>query len=154
MPRDVPAIDGRDKLGVQRMKVASIVPIVEVTPKLLQFVHRLERVFKSLCCLLRANPSKIARGKRGKEIEAHICRGGSVGDDRFRVFLKIIERKEIVRGRNKSLKKTPRTARSQAKSLGIIRRQRLQIWQPWRKADPTCHRRRTNPQKSKRDRNR
>src|ERR1039457_7000815 len=114
MSRDVPAIDGRDKLGVQRMKVASIVPIVEVTPKLLQFVHGLERVFKSLCCLLRSNPSKIVRGKRGKEIEAHICRGGSVSHDGVRVFLKIIERKKIVRGRNKSLKKMPRTTRSRS----------------------------------------
>src|ERR1017187_2345063 len=112
MSRDVPAFDGRDKLGDQRMKVASIVPIVEMTPKLLQFVHRLERGFKSLCCLLRANPSKIARGKRGKEIEAHICRGGSVGHDWVWVFLKIIERKEIVRKGNKSLKETPGTARS------------------------------------------
>ena len=131
------------------MKIPRVIPVIEMASKLFQSVHGAEGVFQAFGCCLNSNPAKIAGREGRKQIQPDIRRRGSVGDDGLRIFLKIIWRKEVVHGSNKSLKEAPSAARHEPESGRIGRRESLYVRKAWRKADPARNGRGGNPQRNK-----
>src|ERR1700735_2705170 len=145
MSGNIPAVDGGDVFGVQRMKVLGVIPVIEMASKLFQSVHGTERVFETFRCRLSPNPAKITRCESRKQIQPHVRRRSPVSDDRFRIFLKIIRRKEIVHRTNESFEEAPSAARSQPESRCISGGEGVYIRKARREANPTGDRRRGDP---------
>ena len=152
MPGEIAAVHRGHIPGLERMEFARVVPVVEVAVEQLQAAHGRQRGFQPLNGLHGAQPPEITRGNRGEKIQPHIGRRRAVGDDGFRLFLKIIGRKRVIRGTNKRLEEAPRPACNQSKSPPIGRRQRRSPGKPRRQADPACDGRSGGPEKEERGR--
>ena len=74
MPGHIAAIDGRDVLRIQRMKIPRVIPVIEMASKLFQPVHGAESVFEPFRGRLNSNPTKVAGRERREQIQSHIRR--------------------------------------------------------------------------------
>ena len=119
MSREIAAIDRRDVFRIQRAQIKRAVPVVEMPPEALKPVHRLERCLQALQGLVHPNPTEIAGGDHGQQVEPEIGRRRPVRNHRHRLFLKIVGRKHVILRRDEGLKEAPSPARDQAQRLGI-----------------------------------
>src|SRR5947199_5727607 len=109
MSSQITAIHRRDVSRIQRTKICSVVPIVEMATKALEAAHRCECCFQALDSFVRPGPSEVARADCGEEIEAEISGRGPVGEYWLWVFLEIVRRQHVVRHRNEGLEVAPST---------------------------------------------
>src|SRR3972149_4302356 len=114
MTGEVSTIDGGYVFRVERAQVTRIIPVIEMTTKTLEAVHRAERGFEPLDSGHGAAPAALVRGNDGKEIQPEVGRRWAVGHDRGRIFLKIVGRKGVVFRADKGLEEPPGAARGQS----------------------------------------
>src|SRR5579864_489944 len=114
MRRQVAAVHGRDVARLQRTQVACVVPVVEMTAMLLKTPHRRDSRFQPLQGLARSYPAEVAGTNGGKQIQAEVGGGGSMRQDRSRIFLEVIRRQHLVIRRNKRLEVAPGAAGDQS----------------------------------------
>ena len=152
MPGEIATIHRGHIVGLEWMELARVVPVVEVAVEQIHAAHRRQRGFQALNGFHGAQPPEITRGNRGEKIQPHIGRRRAVGYDGFRVFLKIIGRKCVIRGTDKRLEEAPRPACNQSKSPPIGRRQGLYPGKPRRQADPSRDGGSGGPEKEERNR--
>src|SRR5579863_836500 len=107
MPRQISAVHGGNIFRIQWTQIPCVVPVVEMAVKLFEISNRGEGGFEAIEGVQSTDPSKIARGQRGKQVEADVRRRGPVGDHGLRVFLKVVRRKEAIIRRHAGFKKTP-----------------------------------------------
>ena len=124
MPGEISAVDGGNVLGFERVKIARVVPVVEMPAEQFHLAHGRQRGFQALDRFQRAQPSEVSRANRGKKIEPDIGGRSSVSDDGLGCFLKIVGRERVVLGGNKHLEEAPSAAGNQAESLRVRQRQR------------------------------
>ena len=129
MPGEIPAVNGGNVLGLERVKITRVIPVVEVSAEQFHLAHGRQRSFQPLHRVQRAQPSEVPRADRGKKIEPDVRGRGSVRDNGLGCFLKIVGRERVVLWGNKNLEEAPRAARNQAESLRVRQRQRaLAAW--------------------------
>ena len=112
MPGEISAVHGGNVLGLERVKVTRVVPVVEMSAEQFHLAHGCQRSFKALNRFQCADPSEVARANRGKKIETDICRRSSVSDNGLGRFLKVVGRERVVLVGNESLKEVPSPARN------------------------------------------
>ncbi len=66
--RKITAINRGDVLGIQRTKILSIIPVVEVATKTLKSVHGCKRCIQPFRRFMYTNPAEVIRGDRGEKI--------------------------------------------------------------------------------------
>src|ERR1700733_14695406 len=107
MPGDISAVDGGDVLGIQRMKIAGVVPVEQVAMELFEFSDRVKRSLDALGRLRRSHPREIASRQGRKEVEPDVGRRSAVSHDGLGVFLNIVWRQEMLLRGDKGLKEAP-----------------------------------------------
>ena len=63
MPRKISAVDRRYVFGIERTKIARVIPIEEMTAESFQPRHRAKRFLQPIDGRRETEPSKIAGGK-------------------------------------------------------------------------------------------
>ena len=117
----ISAVHGGNIFRVEWAQIESVVPIVEMAAEKLHPLHRSQSRFHTLHEIHSAQPTEIPRSNRGEQIKADIRWRGSVCDNRLGIFLKIVRRKPMVFGGNKTFKEVPRPARNQTQFLRFLR---------------------------------
>src|ERR1700733_4926961 len=107
MPGDISAIDGGDVLGIQRMKIAGVVPVEQVAVELFEFSDGVKRSLDALCRLCRSHPCKVAGRQGRKKVETDVGRRSAMSHDGLGVFLKIVWWQEMLLRRDKGLEEAP-----------------------------------------------
>ena len=74
MPRQIPAVDGRDVTWIERLEPVDVVPVVEVAAEAIQPVQRVQRSLDSIHHLDRADPREVARGDDRQEVDPDVGR--------------------------------------------------------------------------------
>ncbi len=127
------------------MESACVVPVVEVSTKQLEAVHRRQRGFQPFGRLEGPQPSKVTGDQGREQIESDIGRRRPMGHDGFRIFLKVIGWQRMVFRRHKRLEEPPGPPRYQSQGPGIGRRNRRGPGESRRQADPARHGRSRHP---------
>ena len=112
MSGEISAVNGGNVLGFERVKIARVIPVVEMPAKQFHLAHGRQRCFQALDRFQRAYPSEVPRANRGKKIEPDIRGRSPVGDNGFGRFLKIVGRERVVLLGNEGLKEMPCPARN------------------------------------------
>ena len=110
MAGQIAAVDGGNIFGLERLEIASVVPVVEVSAKTRHASHCRKRRFQPFDGLGRANPTEVTGADDGKQVQADVCRRGSVGDLGFGILLKVVRRQHIVFRRHKRFEEPPGAA--------------------------------------------
>ena len=122
MPGNISAVNGRNVFWIERMKIARVVPVVEMAAKLFELANCVECGLDPLDCLRCSQPTEVARGESGEQVEPDIRGRSAVSDDGFGVFLEVVRWQEVFIGGYKSLEESPRAPRNGAKCLRFGRR--------------------------------
>ncbi len=152
MPGEIPAVHRGNILGIERMEIACVIPVVEMSAEQFHLSHGRQGGFKALDRFQRAQPSKISRANGGKKIEANICRRSSMRDHGIGRLLKIVRGERVVFLGNECFEIAPSPTRNEAESLSVGRRQRTCAGRQRLTADPERYRRRRNPENEERSR--
>src|SRR5205814_4250039 len=113
MTAEISAVDRRHVLRVERTAIARVVPVVKVAPEALEAVHRLERGLQSFDRVAGADPSEIAGGDDGEEVEADVRRGRAMRDDWTRRFLEVVRRQRVTVPADERREEAPRPPRAE-----------------------------------------
>ena len=73
MPRQVPAIDRRDILRIERSKILRVVPVKKVPADAGKLIHCGKGRFKPFNGFKRSDPSEVASARDRQKIEAYVC---------------------------------------------------------------------------------
>ncbi len=119
MTREIAAVHRGDVLRVERPQVLRVVPVVEVAAEALEAAHRLERRLETLDGVERAEPAEVAGGDRGEQVEAEVRRRRAVRHHRAGIFLEVVRREHVVRGRDEGLEEAPGAARDAAQRAHV-----------------------------------
>ncbi len=146
---EVPAVDGRDVLGFQRLQRARVVPVEEVAAELRHLTDGVEGQLQALDQFERARVTEVVRGGGRNQEQPDVGGRGAMGHHGLRVFLKIIGRQPLVFLRDERLEEAPRAPRDEPRLLLVGRREFLapDLAAP---ADPVGDERRGGPRQQKR----
>src|SRR4029077_1618186 len=87
MPGEISAIHRGNIFGVERLKIARVIPVEEMSAEQLHLAHGRQRCFQALDGFRRAQPSEVSRANRGKKIEPNVCRRSSMRNNGIGCFL-------------------------------------------------------------------
>jgi len=73
MSGQVPAINGRDILRIERAKIVRIIPVQEMSADADKLAHSGKGRFKPFNGFERSDPSEVAGTCDGEKIEAYVC---------------------------------------------------------------------------------
>src|SRR5687768_17082780 len=107
MGREIAAVNRRSVLGRQRLERRCVVPIEEMSLKFFQTPERRKSPFETFDGFEQTEITEIARDEGREQQQTDVRRRRTVGENRTRVFLKIIWRQPMVGVADEDLKETP-----------------------------------------------
>ena len=99
-------------LGRQRLERQRVVPIEEMSLKFFQTPERRKGQFETFSGFKQTEITEIARGEGRDQQQTDVRRRRAVGENRTRVFLKIIRRQPVVGIADEDLEETPGAPRN------------------------------------------
>ncbi len=96
MAGEIPAVDGGDVAGLQRLERARVVPVVEVSAVALEIRYRRQGRAEPVDRVERADEAEVSRGRRREQIDTHVRRRSPVSDDGPWVLLEVVRRQEAL----------------------------------------------------------
>src|ERR1700687_4388862 len=121
MACQVPAINGRDIKGNKRPQVLRVVPIEEMALMTFEIFDRGDRGLEALDHLRDSQPSELASGRDGDQIQSDIGRRRAVSDYGLGNLLKIVRRQLMVRGCDERLEKSPGLTGDEPEQPPVVR---------------------------------
>src|SRR5207237_8678967 len=121
MTCEITAVNHRNVMRPQGLDAARVVPVEEMSAKLLQLFHAREGEFDSFEQLNQAHITKVVSGERRQQQQADVRRRRSMRDNE-RVFLKIIRRQPMIFVAYKRLEEAPRPPRNDATRAHVFGR--------------------------------
>ncbi len=145
MPREVPAVNGRNVQRRQWFQGVCVVPVEKVTAVSFQSFHCAERVGRAIDESSGGNGPEVVRAQVRQQRKPHVGRRCAVGCHCDGVFLMVIRRKPMIFRADECLEKRPSFPGKLSQESNLVRRQ-ARFATDARQTDPPCDGRGSEPE--------
>src|SRR6476620_3144972 len=120
MPREIPAVYGRDVRRLKDVESLELVPVEEVALMSAHPVERLEHLLEALDHLPARQQAEIVRARYGKQLKPDVRGRRPQRDNRLRIFLEVVGRQPLRLLADESLEESPVVQRITHRAAAIV----------------------------------
>jgi len=149
MPGQIAAVNAGNVARIERCQRARVVPVIKMTPKMLEFIQRIECLAGTFQHLTLRNVAEIPRGDIRQQRQTNVGWRGTVRNHRLRNFLEIVGRQPVFLSVDERFEKVPGFTCGLTEET-LLLRINARFLPDSRPAHPAHHQRRDKPQQTQR----